>query len=247
MANKKHKIGQRQKKQTLSSETLQELDEFLARVNHEVRNPLNGVLGLAEILEDQVFGSLNDKQMELVSGIRDSGSLLQETFADIVDIARISAGLIHCKPSLVNISGVCESVLEKVKEKAGKQDLDLKFLREESLPGIRADEKRLERLLVILLSIAVKSAPPGEVSVLKTRQNGDCLEFLIGTHGEKDGILLESMVVLEESLSNTPEGMGLGLSLSQMLVEMHGGSLSLSSATGRGNSFLVKMPIHTPV
>ena len=223
-------------------------DEFLANMSHELRTPLNGILGLSEILEDQVYGSLSDKQLEYVTAIRESGRHLLELINDILDLTKISAGMLDFKLDTVDVQKICESSLRMVKERSAKNRITLEFERQENITVIKVDEKRMKQVLVNLLTNAVKFTPPEGKVGLKTMREGNVFKFAIWDTGigippEKQSIIFDPFVQIDSSLARRHEGAGLGLSLCKKLVEMHNGTISVQSEIDKGSVFTIQIPI----
>ncbi|HXD10002.1 MAG TPA: PAS domain S-box protein, partial [Anaerolineales bacterium] len=123
-------------------------DEFLANMSHELRTPLNAILGLSESLEEQIIGSLNEKQQRYIHTISESGHHLLTLINDILDLAKIEAGQIRLDINRVDIHAVCQSSLRMVKQLAQKKNQQVGFEIDEKLNLIWADERRLKQMMV---------------------------------------------------------------------------------------------------
>jgi PAS domain S-box-containing protein len=224
-------------------------DEFLATMSHELRTPLNAILGLSQGLQERAVGPLNDKQLKALNTIETSGQHLLELINDILDLSKIEAGAVTLTMGSVSVSSVCEDSLLFVRETALKKNIKLSWHYDTAVEWITADERRVKQMLVNLLSNAVKFTPSGGQVGLETQGDvdGKLLRFIVWDTGigvaEQDlGRLFKPFVQLDSSLSRRYEGTGLGLSLVARMVEMHGGSVSVTSEVGKGSRFVITLP-----
>jgi len=224
-------------------------DEFLSGMSHELRTPLTAILGLSEVLQEQVFGPLNEKQAKYVQTIGESGHHLLSLITDILDLSKIEAGKMELEIGPVAIDAICQASLQFIKQTALKKQLKVCSTVDQQVTLIQADERRLKQILVNLLSNAVKFTPAGgqvglEVvgNVERGRVDFTVWDTGIGIAPEDMGRLFRSFVQLDSSLSRQYTGTGLGLALVRQLTDMHGGSVSVESQVGRGSRFTVSLP-----
>lgn len=227
-------------------------DEFLASMSHELRTPLTGILNLSEVLQEQVYGALNEKQLSSLSIIEESGRHLLRLINDILDLTKIEAGLLDPEFESCQVDMICQSSLQLTKGMAGKKHQQLSF--SSTPPGIEieADARRLKQMLVNLLSNAVKFTPEGGKIGLDVRGDveGGEVSFSvwdtgIGIAEEDFPRLFQPFSQLDASLSRQYNGTGLGLAIVQRLAELHGGSVSLESTLGQGSKFTIHLPWKT--
>ncbi|MBK6425073.1 MAG: response regulator [Blastocatellia bacterium] len=233
--------------------------QFLAVMSHEMRTPLNAVLGMTHVL---LTTELSDKQNELATTIRSSGTALAALIDDVLDLSRVEAGalVLHNGPCDVRVS-VRES-LDVVAHAAAEKGLELRSSVEDGVPDIvSADGNRIRQVLLNLLSNAVKFTERGWVSigVSATRAGLDDdgvegyeLRFRVSDSGigippELMGRLFESFSQLDNSTTRRHGGTGLGLAISRQIVEMMGGTISVESDGGSGSTFEVVIPVVTSV
>ncbi len=226
-------------------------DDFLANMSHELRTPLNSILGLSEILLEEVFGSLTDRQRQFLQTIEQSGSHLLALINDILDLSKIESGKVAIELGSVALDSVCQSSLNFVREQARHKEIRLTYSLDENLSDIEADERRLIQLLVNLLSNAVKFTPNGGHVQLEVNMNPlqQAVEFQvtdtgIGIAPENLNQIFQPFIQVDSSLSRHYTGTGLGLSIAQRIVELHGGSIRVESEVGRGSCFTVLLPWH---
>lgn len=224
-------------------------DEFLASMSHELRTPLTGILGMAEALQMQVYGSLNDRQLRSVRTIEESGKHLLSLINDILDLSKIEAGKLELQPNTVVVRDICESALVMVRQLAHRKNLKLTLTIDDTVRTLRADPRRLKQVLVNLVSNAVKFTPEGGSVSLEV--HGDaahgrmrflCRDTGIGIHQDDFSRLFQPFVQLDSSLARQFSGTGLGLSLVHRMVELHGGSVDVESTPGQGSVFTVSLP-----
>lgn len=224
-------------------------DEFLATMSHELRTPLNAVLGMAESLQEEVYGPINDRQLKSLRTIEESGRHLLELINDILDLSKIGAGKVELEITAVSVESVCQASLRFIKQTAQRKRLKVSFLFDSSVTTIHADERRLRQILVNLLSNAVKFTSEGGSIGLEVEE--DCEQHLahftvwdtgIGIAEEDLDRLFQPFVQLDASLSRKYQGTGLGLALVDNIVKMHRGSISVESEIGKGSRFTISLP-----
>jgi PAS domain S-box-containing protein len=224
-------------------------DDFLAVMSHELRTPLSSILGLSEILLEQIRGPLNEYQQKSLHVIEASGQHLLALINDILDLSKIEAGKLELHPEPVEVLDICESSLAFVKEQAVKKSIVLEFQHGQARNTMVADPRFLVQILVNLLTNAVKFTPAGghiglEVS---TETESELIRFSVTDTGigiAPDNLIkiFQPFVQVDGSLNRQFEGTGLGLTLVQRLTDLHGGSVHVESEVGRGSRFTINLP-----
>ncbi|BAW97565.1 two-component hybrid sensor and regulator [[Synechococcus] sp. NIES-970] len=235
-------------------------DEFLANMSHELRTPLNAILGMAEALKEEVYGPLQERQYRSVQTIEASGHHLLALINDILDLAKIEADRLefHCEATA--IADLCESSLVFVRHQAQEKQIRLHTDISAYLPKLFIDERRIRQVLINLLSNAIKFTPPqGTVSLevsLKAipSEATDALpryelDFRVRDTGigiTPDNLtrLFQPFVQVDSDLNRQYSGTGLGLALVKKLVELHGGTVQVTSQLGVGSCFSFRLPCH---
>jgi PAS domain S-box-containing protein len=224
-------------------------DEFLASMSHELRTPLNAVLGLSEALQEEVYGPINDRQRRSLHHIEESGRHLLELINDILDLAKIGAGKLELDLEFSSMETICQASLRLIKQIAQKKRLSVELTIDPAVTLLRVDARRMKQVLVNLLSNAVKFTPEGGAIGLDvvgdaTRQAVDLSVWDTGIGIAHDQMtqLFQPFVQLDSRLARQYEGTGLGLALVYRMVELHGGSISLTSEVERGSRFTVALP-----
>jgi signal transduction histidine kinase len=219
--------------------------EFLANMSHELRTPLNAVIGFSEVLQDRLFGELNDKQAEYVTDIHTSGRHLLALINDILDLSKVEAGRMELQVYTFALSSVIENAVALARERATRQGISLRLEVDPSAGAVTADERKVKQVLFNLLANALKfTARGGKVDVL-ARGDGD--EVLVSVRDDGIGIATADQARIFEEFqqvgpSQLQEGTGLGLALSRRFVELHGGRLWVESKPGSGSTFTFTLP-----
>ena len=225
--------------------------EFLANMSHELRTPLNAIIGFSEVLKDEMFGEVNDKQREYLEDIHSSGQHLLALINDILDLSKIEAGRMELELTRFDLRAVLENSLMLVRERAERHELALNL---EVQPGIAewvADERKVKQVVINLLSNAVKFTPAGgSVNLRAGRNLGGAAEVAVidtgvGIAEADQALVFEEFRQAHGDHVGKSEGTGLGLSLAKRFVELHGGSIRVQSAPGRGSTFAFTLPERT--
>jgi PAS domain S-box-containing protein len=239
-------------------------DEFLANMSHELRTPLNAILGMTEGLQEQIFGTINERQLKALQTIESSGTHLLELINDILDVAKIESGQIELDYAPTAISHLCQSSLAFIKQQALRKNLQLQVQLPRGVPDLQVDERRIRQVLINLLNNAVKFTPAGGQISLEVWQlapqneaNSGCwvrfsvTDTGIGIAPENIQKLFQPFVQIDSALNRQYTGTGLGLSLVKQIVDLHGGRVGVTSALGKGSCFTIDLPctphnLHSP-
>ena len=225
--------------------------EFLTNMSHELRTPLTAIIGFSEVLREQYFGELNEKQGEYVGDIEVSGRHLLSLINDILDLSKIEAGKVDLDIAKVNIKELLEDSLVMIKGKALKHSIELSVKTSEELEHaeILADERRLKQVMFNLLANAAKFTPDGgKVSVEGGIKDDKVVVSVsdtgIGISRNDLEKIFEDFYQAKNNKNDKTPGTGLGLSIAKSIVEMHGGHIwSESEGEGKGSRFVFTLPI----
>jgi PAS domain S-box-containing protein len=246
-----------------------EKSNFLANMSHELRTPLNAVIGFSEILQDGMFGTLNDKQNEYVNYIDSSGKHLLSLINDILDLSKVEAGKMELEFRQFPLREALNTAQYLFKEKCLKHGISLDLeIESEADVEIEADERKIKQILFNLLSNGVKFTPDGgavrvsaqltstadwladksALQSVESKMNGAFVEIAvsdtgIGVNPENMAKLFKPFSQVESTYSKDFEGTGLGLTLSKKLVELHGGRIWFESEFGRGSKCTFIIPV----
>jgi signal transduction histidine kinase len=212
--------------------------EFIANVSYEFRTPLNAIIGYAELLSRQYFGTLNDKQQEYSHGILDAAQALLLLISDVIDVAAIEAGYIKLDLKPVDVSDLLEASERLFQQRARMRSVNLSLDRAEGLGEIVGDQQRLKQALSNLLSNALSAAPYGGTVTLRAKrqplQLALAVEVSSGTGdgsgaGDAGGLPAE---IGGSAGSGRDVTSGLGIALVRTLVELHGGRVETEIGLG---------------
>lgn len=224
-------------------------DEFLANMSHELRTPLNVIIGSTEILQQEVFGDLNEKQQRYMGNVHESGTHLLSLITDILDLSKIEAGRLEVTVAPLTVRPACEASLRLVKQLAHKKQLKVSLEVDDKVETLTADERRLKQILVNLLSNSIKFTPEGGQIGLEVAGDvaGQAVRFTVwdtgvGISPEDLAQLFRPFVQVDSKLSRQQQGTGLGLCMVSRLAELHGGGVSVESEVGVGSRFTVSLP-----
>ncbi len=238
--------------------------EFLALLSHELRTPLTSILGLSETLLRLPLLNLTDRQQKYLKTIHNSGEHLSELIDDILDFYKLEFGKTFLKTSEFSLSKLVKQVIENIRLKAekGKIELTLQIINDgndvSQISGrdlrFCGDVKRIYQILLNVLNNAIKFTPENGTVVIRTWLEDDHAVFEI----EDSGIGIEAAQIprlfkkfhqLSRNFDRDYEGMGLGLAITQQLVELHGGSIEVDSVLGSGSTFTIRIaaqPLQLP-
>lgn len=222
-------------------------DELLAGVSHELRSPLNAVIGLSSVLLRELHGPLTDRQRRFVAQIETSGRHLLEVITTILELAKTEAGKLAPVLTDGDVAAIVAEALGVVHDLAVRGDLKVSSDVPNGLPAIRVDVVRARATLINLLSNAVKFTPPGgRIGVRAARVDGGVAVTVwdtgIGIAPADLERIFEPFEQADSSLARAYDGTGLGLSLSRRLAEAMGGTVTVQSELGVGSQFCVIFP-----
>lgn len=218
---------------------------FVSMVSHEIRNPLNGILSAAQILERYGEQWPKEKKQEFFQRIKTSVKQLTELLDDVLTIGRSEAKKLDFKPALINLEKFTRDLLEEIKLSTGSQHA-IVFVPQGKCTSTYLDEKLLRHILINLLSNAIKYSPQGStVNFDLVCQDG---EVIFQIQDEGIGIPPEDQERLFESFHRAANvksipGTGLGLAIVKRCVDIQGGAIAVASEVGVGTTFTVTLPV----
>ena len=222
-------------------------DEFLANTSHELRTPINGIIGIAESLLDGAAGNVTGKVAENLNMIAFSGRRLAHLVNDILDFSKLKQEQLELQIKPVAVREIVDIVVNLSNGLVGNKSLVLVNAIESNLPAADADENRLQQILHNLIGNAIKFTDSGRVEVSAKLVN-DKIEITvadtgIGIKNDKLERIFESFQQADGSTSREYGGTGLGLTISKQLVELHGGEMRVESVVGKGSQFIFTLPV----
>lgn len=224
----------------------QEIFRNLDYTFHECRQPLSAILGLARMLNEQIYGTLNQKQIEYVQAIITSGEHLLSLTNNFLDLSKIEAHKEELFLERVLVAEICQASIAIVQESANQKQISLILEIEPEVNFCIADPLRLKQILVNLLSNGIKYSEQGSVTLRVTKDNQgfwfSVTDTGIGISPENQQKLFEPFAQIPNSYNRKQKGTGLGLVLSRNLARLHGGDLTLKSEVGKGSCFTLYLP-----
>ncbi|CUX64954.1 MULTISPECIES: ATP-binding protein [Agrobacterium] len=224
--------------------------QFMATMGHEVRTPLNAVLGTAELLE---LSDLPERVRGAVQTIRRSGQSLLEILNEILDFAKMESGKIDVQLAPVDVGALVSDTVGMLRDRAAEKGNTLvaDLPNEHSKTVVMTDQTRLRQVVLNLLSNAIKFTSNGMVAVKLSEEDSDdrtLLKFAvtdtgIGIDEEGQGRLFKPFSQVDASISRNYGGTGLGLIICKEIVESLGGRIGVRSAKGQGSTFWFEIPV----
>ncbi|HBL58135.1 MAG TPA: histidine kinase [Cyanobacteria bacterium UBA8803] len=221
-------------------------DEFLANTSHELKTPLNGIIGIAESLIDGATGKLPEPTVFNLAMIVSSGRRLNQLVNDLLDFSQLKHKKIELKIKPLGMREIADVVLTLSQPLIGSKPLQLINQINPNIPPVDADENRVQQILYNLVGNAIKFTERGTIEVSATPLE-NWLEITvadtgIGIPAEKFDRIFESFEQADGSIGREYGGTGLGLAVTKQLVELHGGSIRVESTVGVGSRFTFTLP-----
>jgi PAS domain S-box-containing protein len=224
------------------------LKKFLATFSHELRSPLNSIIGFSELVTTQMRDLSPDAIQEFMKNINASGRHLQQIINDILDLSKIEAGKMELHIASYPVSYFEEGVRRVLASEIAAKDIHLEFALSPEFDEIVVDQTRFKQILINLVSNAIKfSSRSGTVTVSSLRVEND-LRFEVKDRGigikpEEFGGLFKPFRQAASGHEMNRQGLGLGLAITKKLVELHGGSIWVESEWGKGTSVFFRIPL----
>jgi PAS domain S-box-containing protein len=223
-------------------------DEFLAIMSHELRNPLNVILGYAELLlrTDEIKKS--DSLRRMADAVKRNAVAQSKLIRDLLDLSRLRSGKLELNRENVSPVASIENAIETVRLDAESKGIDIEVTAPDDVMFVRADPVRLEQIIWNLLNNSVKFTPSGGRISVRLEEDADEIVLTVSDNGQ--GIdpsflphIFEIFRQADASTNRSQQGMGIGLAVVQQLVELHGGSVTADSGgTGKGATFTIRLP-----
>ncbi|MDB5099415.1 MAG: histidine kinase [Cyanobacteria bacterium RYN_339] len=224
-------------------------NQFLGIISHELRTPINAIMGFTSILEDELGGPLNAVQCGYLAKISTGADVLLALVDNLLDMSRIQAGKLNIHPEPCAFERVVADVLANLEPLVQPRVLVNKV--PAGLPLVFADERRVAQVLTNLVANAIKFTPPsGAISVRAKRHRGmlrgEVTDTGVGISAADQDSLFDPFVQVDMSTTRVTGGTGLGLSISRGLVEAQGGTMGVDSKEGQGSTFWFTLPLAPP-
>ena len=223
-------------------------DQFLSILSHELRTPVNAIMGFGSILDDEVAGPMSAEQHRYLEKILQGSETLLVLIDDLLDMSRIEAGKFTLSLIPMHFPKVCQDVASTLTPLAWQKGLTLVVQVPEALPPLEADPQRVGQVLTNLVNNAIKFTPVGGRITLRAETVGGDLrcevaDTGIGIASEDIPKLFQRFAQVDRSSTRQAGGTGLGLSIAKALVEAHGGSIGVQSQREQGSTFWFTLPL----
>lgn len=218
--------------------------QILANISHELKTPLTGIIGFAELLAEEIDGVLNEEQKKHLDHVLEGSNRLLKVLSALVELAKLESGDSPFQVQQFHLAPLVHSLTEELPLSHGtKLNIELG----NGIPRVYGDLGMVKRIFQHLLDNAVKYTPEGKIEV-SAQKKGEMLEVCIadtgiGISNDKLTKIFENFYQGDGSITRKFEGSGIGLSLSRKLVDLHGGRLWVQSALGKGSSFYFTLPL----
>ncbi|MBV9017292.1 MAG: HAMP domain-containing protein [Alphaproteobacteria bacterium] len=220
---------------------------FLANMSHELRTPLNAIIGFSDVMASQVLGELNPSYLQYAKDIRQSGAHLLDIITSVLDLSKSEAGKLTLTHQTLDLGEIVRASVTMMREQCLRAELTLIAVLPPEPIFTVGDPAKLRQVALNLLSnaakfteaggtITVSAAATERAAVIRVSDNG------IGMSAEEIPIALAAFGQIDSRLARRYEGTGLGLPLSKAIVELHGGTVTIDSARGKGTSVTVTLP-----
>jgi signal transduction histidine kinase/DNA-binding response OmpR family regulator len=236
---------------------MRELDrvktQFLANMSHELRTPLNSIIGFSRVILKGIDGPISELQQQDLGAIYSAGQHLLGLINDVLDLAKIEAGKMDMSLEETNVAEIISSMMSTASGLVKDKPIRLTQKVPDDLPTVRADAIRVRQILLNLLSNAAKFTEQGDVVVeAATESSADGTQQVrISVTDTGTGIseadqkkLFQAFSQVDDSPTRKTGGSGLGLSISQQLVQLQGGRIGLKSTPGQGSTFFFTLPVY---
>lgn len=233
----------KQNKKIKENEKLQ--NEFIANISHDLRSPLNSIIGFSEALSNKIFGDLTEKQSEYIEDIRLSGIRLLGMINEVLDIAKINSHTIKLNLSQVDLNLAIDEVCNILTPALNKKHITI----EKHVEQITfvADYIKIQQILFNLIGNAIKfSHPNGKIVIFTQSTDKDILikiqDFGIGIDKKFHKKIFNKFYQVENPMSKTETSTGLGLTIAKEFIKLHNGKIKLESESHKGSTFTIIVP-----
>jgi signal transduction histidine kinase len=234
------------------SRQLAELDklkaEFVSIASHELKTPINVILGYLQLMQDGIYGPLSNKQTEVLTTIESQGKTLARLAAHLLDVTRFEAGGGRIDPRPVQLAEVLQDLERAFHVLAVQRGVDFRVSLQPGLPAeVQWDVDRMNEVMGNLLANAFKFTRAGGTVELSATPSDDHVQIVVrdtgaGVPPEHLPHIFEKFFQADNQASASAKGTGLGLAIAKTIVSAHGGSISVDSTLGKGTTFSISLP-----
>lgn len=245
------RVNQRTQELARLNEELKNLNkkksDFVSAVSHELRTPLTSIKGYASILIAGKLGELNPSQKERLEKIDKHSNSLTHLINNLLDISRIESGRIQMEIKEIILKDLLDSIIDIITPQLKEKSLQIRLNISPKITKIFADQSQIERVLLNLLSNAMKFTPEKGRITISIEERGDFIQFNVADTGlglskEDIELIFEEFYRVDNEVNQKVKGTGLGLSLVKRIIEAHNGSIWVKSELGKGSTFSFTVP-----
>lgn len=242
--------AQKEAEKIAAEQSSQARKEFYAKMVHELRSPLNAIIGFSDLLLEDLTEKIGHEDLQRLKLIKDAGIQLNEQVTATLDVAKIESGKMSLEISEFSVNDVCQEVFTQLNTLAEEKELAFKFS-SFTEQRIFSDRTKVRQIITNLVSNAIKYTREGSIHMLASEKNdmqlGNCISIVvsdtgIGIPNDQLPRLFRSFEQVNDIQSRNVEGTGLGLALVNNLVKLLGGSVEVKSCYGAGSTFEVLIP-----
>ncbi|MEM6780681.1 MAG: ATP-binding protein [Pseudomonadota bacterium] len=221
---------------------------FLANMSHELRTPLNAIIGFSEMIQNQLLGPIgNDRYLEYIGGIRESGGHLLDLISDILDMSKIEAGKYQLDLEKFSIAKVVRMAVHMMEGRAVDSSIKMIVDIDDEELQIIADRRALMQMLLNLLSNSVKFSGSNTQIRVTCRKHENFVQIDVADNGigipsHKLQTIMKPFEQVSSEYTRDHEGSGLGLAITKELIEMHGGKIEIESVIDQGTTVSIRLP-----
>jgi signal transduction histidine kinase len=225
--------------------------EFVSLVSHELRTPLTAISGCLDLLLEEQSDQ-GGKPEELLSIVKRNTDRLVKLLDGLLDLSRIESGKVELNLTAVDVMASIAEVVSLLRPQIEAKDQQLTVSQAEALPWVQGDAERIRQILINLLSNAHKYTPHGgQIGVTAHRLDGwiqiDVRDNGVGLSADEQAQVFNKFFRAQQPARQEVVGAGLGLAITRLLVELHGGRISVVSAPGQGSTFSFTLPVAAPM
>lgn len=225
--------------------------QFMANITHELRTPLHGISALVELLDEEVYGPLTDRQRQACERIAHSAEGLERMVDELLLLAKAEAGKLEYHPSTIGVEEITDNVAASLRWMAELKRLTLDVDVAPGLPALETDRGKLLQILLNLVANAIKFTPEGGEIALSVRSDDDAVVFDvrdtgIGIPDEALPHIFDEFSQVDGSDERSHGGIGLGLALVKRLAALLAADVDVTSTYGQGSTFTLRVPLVHP-
>ena len=251
VALQKAKLYEETRRQAVELERANKMQaDFAAMIAHDLRSPLVNIMGVVDVMMAGIFGDVTEEQKKWLLRLQANSRGLVDLVSDFLDVSKLESGYVDVNREVVSLEGMIEKSIETFRLLAQDKKISLKATVDSALPSIHADPRRLDQVLNNLISNAIKfTGAGGQVEIdaavtdattvnVRVRDNGE------GIPADEIGQIFEKYRQGGNVKHSSDKGTGLGLVICKMIIEAHGGCISVESEVGKGSTFFLSLPVN---